>query len=75
MQQYGPEGEAEGGRGEARVGVGGWGGGGEAGRGLVKMWKGWSWAQRGSRWGEVESQRTKRLINTLHYLCVIFGNL
>lgn len=35
--------------------MGGWGGGGEAGRGLVKMWRGGVWAQRESRWGEVES--------------------
>lgn len=28
--------------------------GGEAGRVLVKMWRG-VWAQRGSHWGEVES--------------------
>lgn len=59
MQQYGPEGEAEGGRGKARVGVGDWGGGGEAGRGLVKMWKGWLWAQRGSRWSGVSEKQKK----------------
>lgn len=43
MQQYGPEGEAgedKGEEGEARVGVGSWCGGGEAGKGLVKRWGG-----------------------------------